>query len=79
VGLAQAELERHGIVTVSITALPEVTERVGVPRALEVPYRLGFPFGRPNDPDIQHRVLAALLALIVRTDVPLVERFTEPG
>lgn len=72
VGLVQGELERRGIVTASITMLPEITRRIAVPRALSVPYPLGFPVGAAGDPELQRRVLRALLALTARTDVPLV-------
>ncbi len=71
VGLAQAELEGRGVVTASITMLPEITRRIGVPRALEVPFGLGFPLGLPNDPSGQLQVLRALLALTERGDVPV--------
>lgn len=71
VGLVAAELERRGIVTASITMLPEVTTRVRPPRALAVPYPLGYPLGAPDDPALQHVVLRALLALCTRLDVPV--------
>lgn len=74
-GLAQAELERSGIVTASITMLPEITARIGVPRALEVPYPLGFPLGEPNNPDLQREILRQLLELCTRDDVPVMEKF----
>ena len=73
VGLAQGELERRGIVTASITMLPDVTRKICVPRALSVPYRLGFPVGAPDDPELQRQVLRALLDLLERDDVPFVE------
>lgn len=76
-GLAAAELERSGIVTTSITMLPEITARVRPPRALEVPWPLGFPLGRPDEPELQRRVIRAALALTDRTDVPLVAPFAE--
>lgn len=72
VGLIQAELERRGIRTASITLLPEVTAIVRPPRALSVPYPLGYPLGAPRDPELQRRVLRELLALTGRDDVPLV-------
>lgn len=51
--------------------LPEVTARVRPPRALAVPYPLGYPMGAPADPALQHHVLRALLALCTRGDVPV--------
>ncbi len=77
VGLVGAELERRGVVTASISLLPEITSKVRPPRALEVPYPLGYPFGRPNDPSLQRRILRALLSLTSREDLPLVEAFSE--
>ena len=71
VGLVGGELERRGVVTVSVSLLPEITARVRPPRALELPYPLGFPLGRPNDPPLQRRILRALLRLALRDDVPL--------
>jgi hypothetical protein len=73
VGLVQAELERRGIVTASITLLPEITHRVGVPRALELPYPLGFPLGEAHAPELQRAVLRSLLGLVLRDDVPVME------
>jgi hypothetical protein len=75
VGLIQAELERLGIRTASITLLPEITRAVRPPRALSVPYPLGFPLGAPRDPELQRRILRALLALTERDDVPVVLDF----
>jgi hypothetical protein len=73
----QAELERRGITTASLTMLPEVTRKVRPPRALSVPWPLGFPLGAPNDVALQRKVLIALLALLSRTDVPVLESFEE--
>ena len=64
VGLVAAELERRGIATVAINLLRTVAERVRPPRALSVPFRHGYPLGRPHDPDIQHAVLDAALRLL---------------
>lgn len=75
VGLIQAEAERRGIVTASITMLPEITRKVGPPRALEVPYALGYPLGSPGDRELQTSILRSLLALCLRTDVPVLASF----
>lgn len=71
VGLIQAELERRGVRTASLTMLPEVTAAVRPPRALAVPFPLGYPLGRPSEPSVQRRVLRALLALALAEGVPL--------
>jgi len=73
VGLAQATVERRGIPTASVTLLGKVTATIRPPRALAVPYPLGFPLGEANEPEIQTEVLRQLLALLARTDVPVLE------
>ena len=45
------------------------------PRALFVPFELGRPFGPPNKPDLQQRVLFDVLKLLERNDGPLIEDF----
>jgi hypothetical protein len=75
VGLVQAAIERAGIPTVSISLLREVTEVIKPPRALFVPFLMGYPLGAPNDPGLQHLVIAAALALLERNDVPVLEEF----
>jgi hypothetical protein len=76
VGLAQQIIEERSIPTVSITLLEGVTRLIRPPRALSVPYPLGFPLGEPGDADLQTSILRALLALVSRTDVPVLERFS---
>ncbi len=66
----QAELERQGIVTASITMLPEITRRVQPPRALAVPFDLGYPLGAPNNGEQQRQVLRALLRSAVEQELP---------
>jgi D-proline reductase (dithiol) PrdB len=75
VGLIQAEIERQGIPTASITLLPEVTRAVRPPRALSVAFPLGYPLGAPDDPALQRKVLQALLALTREDDVPMLRSF----
>lgn len=72
VGLVQAELERAGMVTASITLLPEITRKVRPPRALAVPYPLGFPLGEPLRPEVQRKIVVQLLELTRRDDVPVI-------
>ena len=79
VGLAQQFIEERGVTTASITLLAGVTKKVRPPRALSVPYPLGFPLGEANNPKLQHEVLAGLLALLARNDVPFVETFSPLG
>ncbi len=79
-GLVAAELERQGIATVAIQLLREVAERVRPPRALFVPFRHGYPLGRPKDPAAQHRVLEAALLMLERQHAapPLLVEYTDP-
>ncbi len=79
VGLVQTAIEREGIATVSISLLREVTAAIKPPRALFVPFPMGFPLGAPNDKELQHRVIAAALALFERDDVPVLDKFEELG
>ena len=75
VGLVQAQLERDGIVTSSLSMMPEITKKIRPPRALTVPYRLGFPLGEALAPRLQREILEALLALCTGTTVPILESF----
>ncbi len=80
VGLIAEALERRGIATTSITMLPEITRKVGVPRALSVPYPLGYPLGRPDDPALQSEIVrAALLLLAHPGPPPVLTAFREPA
>jgi len=73
--LLQAAIERAGVATVSISLLREVTSAIKPPRALFVPFPMGFPLGEPNNAPLQHRVIAAALDLLERDDVPVLEDF----
>ena len=75
VGLAQQIIEARGITTASITMLSGITKKLKPPRALSVPYPLGFPLGEANNPELQHEILSDLLALLTRDDVPVLEAF----
>ncbi len=71
-------LEERGLpTTVLALVLPQV-EKTRPPRALMTPFILGRPFGEPNDPAFQDRVLRMALGLLERTDGPVIlEHFTE--
>ena len=56
-------IEAEGLPTVTIVLLREHAEKVKPPRALFVPFPYGYPLGRPDDGEFQHRVLGASLAL----------------
>jgi hypothetical protein len=79
VGLVAAELERQGIATVTIQLLREVAERVRPPRALCVPFRHGYPLGRPDDPALQSAVIqAAFDVLVAPGPAPLLADYPPP-
>lgn len=75
VGLIQRAIEYAGITTVSLSLLREITEKIQPPRALFVPFPLGYPLGQPHDVPLQTDVLRAAFALLIRTDTPVLEAF----
>jgi hypothetical protein len=75
VGLIQAAIEQIGIPTVSISLLREVSEIIHPPRALFVPYPLGYPLGQPHNSALQHRIIAMALSLLSRNDFPVWAEF----
>ena len=76
VGLIQQAIEYADITTVSLSLLREITEKIQPPRALYVPFPLGYPLGEPNNVELQMRVIQAAFALLPRNDVPVLETFT---
>lgn len=75
VGLIQRAIEYAGITTVSISLLRIITERIRPPRALFVPFPLGYPLGEPDNPNLQTLIMRAAFALLPRTDTPILENF----
>jgi hypothetical protein len=53
--------------------LAGITAQIRPPRALSVPYPLGFPLGEPNNAELQTEVILQTLALLERDDVPVLE------
>lgn len=74
--LIQAECERQGMTTVSVSMLPEISRTMRAPRVLSVPFTLGHPFGEPDDVEGQRLVIEAMLSLCSRVDVPVMESLT---
>jgi len=72
VGAIAHYLEERGLPTTSISLVRENTVLIRPPRALWVPFPLGRPFGVPNEPAFQARVLRATLALLERQDGPVI-------
>lgn len=71
VSLVQTELERRGVATVSLTVMPDITQRLAPPRALAVDAPLGATLGPAHDADRQRVVLQRMLDIAVRDDLPL--------
>ncbi|MDP6388665.1 MAG: hypothetical protein QF654_02065 [Alphaproteobacteria bacterium] len=55
----------------------ENTEKIAPPRALWVPFELGRPFGAPDDPEFQLKVLRAALDLLAAESGPVLADFPE--
>lgn len=72
-GLVQAELERRGVVTVSVSVMPDITRKVAPPRALLIDAPLGLALGPAFDNARQTEVLTRMLALASRSHTPLVD------
>lgn len=64
-------LEEEGIATVAVALIRPQAENTKPPRALWVPFELGRPFGPPNDPTFQKRVLRAALNMLVEDGGPV--------
>jgi hypothetical protein len=77
VGALGHYIEREGVPTVQISLIREQTAAIKPPRALWVPFMLGRPFGAPNEPAFQRRVLLSLLSLFERPSGPVLEDFPE--
>ncbi len=77
VGLIQRAIEYAGITTVSLSLLREITSKIRPPRALFVPFPLGYPLGKPDDADLQTRIMRSAFALLTRNDVPVLEDFSD--
>ena len=69
-GLIQRALEQAGIPTVSLTNQRAATERLLVPRAVEVRFPRGAVFGEPGNRDKQLAVLRDTLARFEQMDAP---------
>jgi hypothetical protein len=69
--------EEAGLSTTAIALIRNHAERAKPPRALFVPFPLGFALGKPNDPPFQHRVLKAAFALLEAESGPVLADFDE--
>ncbi len=64
-------LEEEGIATVAVVLIRPQAENTKPPRALWLPFELGRPFGPPNDPAFQRRVVLAALGMLVEGGGPV--------
>jgi hypothetical protein len=65
-------LEERGFATVALASVRAQAEKTRPPRALWTTSQMGRPLGEPNDPAFQRRVILAALALLERTDGPVI-------
>jgi hypothetical protein len=75
-------LEEEGLATAGISLVRDNTERLRPPRFIWVPFELGRPFGAPDEPEFQTRVLRDVLALFEHDGPsPVLEDFPDdaPG
>ena len=63
-GLLQREIEKAGIPTVSISNIPETTERVCVPRAAFIQFPFGRQLGEVGDRAGQRRICDDMCELL---------------
>jgi glycine reductase complex component B subunit gamma len=64
-------MESRGLATVSLTNMPFVTEKIGVPRAVAVEFPFGMIWGHPEDREMQGRLLEHMFEAV--------ETIREPG
>jgi hypothetical protein len=69
--------EAADLSTISLVMVREHTMKVKPPRALFVPFPFGYALGKPNAPQLQHRVLAAAFALLQQPVGPVLVDFPE--
>ena len=69
--------ENAGLSTVSVALVREHAEKVKPPRALFVPFPFGHTLGKPEDPEYQHRVIAAAFELLDRPSGPVLADFQD--
>ena len=70
-------LEMGGLTTVTIATIREHAEKVKPPRALFVPFAMGYTLGKPDDPQFQHRVIASGFDLLSQRSGPVLADFPE--
>ena len=69
--------ESAGLTTVAVALVRKHAERVRPPRALWVPFYFGYTLGKPDDPDFQHKVIAAALDTLNAQSGPVLADYPE--
>jgi hypothetical protein len=77
VGLIARTIEAAGISTVSVSITRDLTEAVGVPRAVFLRWPLGHPLGEPGNAAQQRTVIFDALRLVATARQPGI--IHEPG
>jgi hypothetical protein len=62
--LVQAELERQGICSVSLTLLKEITKKVRTPKSLFVPFAHGFALEEAHNFPLQQAIIMRMLKIM---------------
>jgi hypothetical protein len=70
VGLIARVVEAAGIPTLCMTSALDITRAVKPPRAVFVNFPLGHQTGKPNQPDLQRRIVADALRAFETISVP---------
>ena len=69
-GLAQRSLEESGLVTVSLTNMPFITEKIGVPRAVAVEFPFGMIWGHPGEREMHRDIMLHMLEAVETIEKP---------
>ena len=62
--------EAAGFSTVTVTMMPRLAERLGIPRAVGVEFPFGHPLGRPHDAAMQTAVIRDALRVLAEATGP---------
>ena len=69
-GLAQRGLEERSLVTVSLTNMPFITEKIGVPRAVAVEFPFGMIWGHPGEREMHRDIMLHMLEAVETIEKP---------